>query len=159
MTRVLNAEDRPWLPIDPSGENFMKIISVDEDQKQIVMLVKFGPHAIYPQHIHKAGAVAYTLDGEWEYEEGTLGSGVFALEPPETDHTPIVSEKGATILAVLTSQDDNYVEIPLEDGTVMKQDLAYFKRLHAMTPEDAAQEAGIQVPMTKNMITKNTVAT
>ncbi|GAB4150526.1 MAG: hypothetical protein Tsb0016_22240 [Sphingomonadales bacterium] len=149
MTRVMQADERPWLPIDAAGENFMKIVSIDEDAKQVVLLVKFAPHAIYPKHKHVASAVAHTLAGEWEYEEGTLPVGAWAIEPPGTDHTPIVSAQGATILAILTSNDDRYVEVPLEDVTVLHQDLAYFKRLYAMTPEQAAREAGIQVPMSK----------
>lgn len=149
MTRVLSDADRPWLPIDPSGENFMKIVSVDEERHQVVLIVKFAPNAVYPKHLHRAGAIAYTIDGEWEYEEGVLAKGAWAIEPPGTDHTPLVSDQGATILAVLTSEDDQFVEVPLDDGTKIVQDLDYFKRLYAMTPEDAAREVGIQIPMSK----------
>jgi quercetin dioxygenase-like cupin family protein len=148
MTRVVQDSDRPWLPLGGEGENFMKIISVDETQRQVVLLVKFGPHAVYPQHLHLAGAVAYTIDGQWEYEEGVLGKGAWALEPPGTDHLPIISEKGATILAILTSKDDQFVEVPLPDGSRMRQDLAYFKRLYAMTPEEAARENASGIQMT-----------
>ncbi len=148
MTRVLQADDRPWLPMDGEGENYMKIVNVDEVNKQVTMIVKFAPNAIYPSHLHRAGAVAYTLEGEWEYEEGTLPVGSWAFEPPGTEHLPVVSEKGATILAVLTSADDRFVEVPLPDGGVLVQDLAYFKRLYNMTPEQAAAEHAIGVTMT-----------
>ena len=147
MTRVLSDSDRPWLPIDSSGENFMKIVSVDESRNQVVLIVKFAPNSIYPKHLHHAGAVAYTIEGEWEYEEGVLDKGAWAIEPPGTDHTPLISDQGATILAVLTSENDVFVEVFLDDGTTIVQDIEYFKRLYAMTPEDAARE--VQIPMTK----------
>lgn len=147
MTRVLQDSDRPWLPLGGEGQNFMKIISVDDKQHQVVLVVKFGPHAVYPKHLHLAGAIAYTIDGQWEYEEGTLGKGAWALEPPGTEHLPIISEKGATILAILTSKDDQFVEVELPDGTVMKQDFAYFKRLYEMTPEEAARENASGIKM------------
>lgn len=151
MTRVLQDSDRPWLPIDADGENFMKIISVDEARKQVVLIVKFAPNAIYPKHLHNATAVAYTLEGEWEYEEGVLKQGTWGIEPPGTEHTPIVSPQGATILAVMTSDSDEFVEIPFEDGTSFKQDFAYWKRMYEMTPEDAAREVGMHIPMEKNV--------
>lgn len=147
MTRVLQDEDRPWLPLDGEGENYMKIVSVDRAQRQVVLIVKFGPNAVYPQHLHHAGAIAYTLEGEWEYEEGVLPAGAWALEPPGTEHTPIVSGKGAKILAVLTSKDDQYVDVPLPDGSVLKQDFAYFERLYSMTPEEAAAEHATGITM------------
>ena len=150
MTRVLNDDDRPWLPLGGEGENYLKVVSIDEAQRQVVLIVKFGPNAVYPQHLHRAGAIAYTLEGEWEYEEGVLDEGSWALEPPGTEHTPIVSDKGATILAVLTSEDERYVEVPLPDGSVLEQDLDYFKRLHAMTPEEAAAEQATGIEMQTN---------
>lgn len=146
MTRVVSDSDRPWLPIDASGENLMKIVSVDEDRRQVVLIVKFAPNSVYPKHLHLAGAVAYTIEGEWEYEEGVLDKGAWAIEPPGTDHTPLISDKGATILAVLTSDSDIFVEVFLDDGTKIVQDIEYFKKLYEMTPEDAARE--VQIPMT-----------
>lgn len=148
MTRVVQQSDRPWLPLDGDGENFMKIIAVDGERKQVVLMVKFGPNAVYPQHIHKATAVAYTVAGEWEYEEGVLSEGAWALEPPGTDHTPVVSSKGATILAILTSDTDEFVEVPLPGGGVLKQDLAYFQHLYSLTAEQAAEQHAVGVSMT-----------
>jgi quercetin dioxygenase-like cupin family protein len=147
MTRIIHADDRPWLQIDPATENFFKIISVDEAMKQVVMIVKFAPNAIYPKHLHNSMAVAYTLEGEWEYEEGVLPVGSFAIEPPGTVHTPTVSSKGVTILAVLTATTDNFVEVPMEDGSTFVQDLAYWKALHAMTAEEARASHAVGVTM------------
>lgn len=148
MTRVVQDSERPWLPID--DENFMKIVAVDEKNHQVILMVKFAPHAVYPKHLHHAGAIAYTLEGEWEYEEGVLGEGAWAIEPPGTDHLPVVSGKGATILAVLSSADERFVEIPMPDGSTFVQDLAYFKKLYDMTPEEAAAQHAIGVQMTKS---------
>ena len=150
MTRVIQDTDRPWLPLGGEGENYMKIVAVDEQQKQVILIVKFGPHAVYPKHLHHAGAIAYTIEGEWEYEEGVLPKGAWAVEPPGTEHTPVVSKHGATILAVLTSSDDQYVSIPAPDGTVIQQDFAYFKRLSQMTPEQALAEQATGVEMTRS---------
>jgi quercetin dioxygenase-like cupin family protein len=149
MTRVVPDSSRPWLPLDGSGENFIKIVSVDEVRKQVIMIVKFAPNSVYPKHLHHAGAIAYTIEGEWEYEEGILDKGAWAIEPPGTDHTPLISDQGATILAVLTSDTDVFVEVFLDDGTVIVQDIDYFKKMYAMTPEEAARAVSMQVPMSK----------
>lgn len=139
MTRVIQGNDRPWLPMAGQEGNAFKILSVTENPRQVVLIVRFAPHALYPRHIHKCCAVAYTLEGEWEYEEGVLPVGSCAIEPPESDHEPRISEKGATILAVLTSDgSDDFVEVPMEGGEIFRQDFAYWKSLYEMSAEDSA---------------------
>ena len=149
MTRVVHADDRPWLKVDPSTENYFKIVSIDEIAKQVVMMVKFAPNAVYPKHLHHANAVVYTLEGEWEYEEGVLPAGSFAIEPAGIEHTPTVSSKGATLLAILTATSDLFVEVPLPDGTSVVQDMAYWKSLYAMTAEEAEASHAVGVTMSE----------
>lgn len=138
MTRVIQADSRPWLPMAGQKGNAFKILSVSENPRQVVLIVRFAPNALYPRHIHKCCAVAYTLEGEWEYAEGVLPAGSCAIEPPDSDHEPRISDKGATILAVLNSDDDDFVEVPMEDGSVFRQDFAYWRTLYEMSAEDAA---------------------
>lgn len=138
MTRVIQADSRPWLPMAGQEGNAFKILSVSENPRQVVLIVRFAPNALYPRHIHKCCAVAYTLEGEWEYAEGVLPAGSCAIEPPDSDHEPRISDKGATILAVLNSDDDDFVEVPMEDGSVFRQDFAYWRTLYEMSAEDAA---------------------
>lgn len=142
MTRVIQGENRPWLSMGGQEGNAFKILSVSENPNQVVMLVRFAPNALYPRHIHKCSAVAYTVEGEWEYEEGLLPAGSCAIEPPESDHEPRISAQGATIFAVLTSDDDNFVEVPMEDGTVLRQDFAYWRNLYELTAVEAARAQG-----------------
>lgn len=149
VTRIVHADERPWLQIDPSTENYFKIIAVDEAARQVVMMVKFAPNAIYPRHHHHSQAVVYTLEGEWEYEEGVLPAGSFAIEPPGIDHTPVISDKGVTLLAILTADSDLFVEVPMPDGTTFVQDLAYWKNLYAMTAEEAAASHAVGVTMSQ----------
>lgn len=149
MTRIVNEADRPWLQIDPATENYFKIIAVDETARQVVMMVKFAPNAIYPRHHHTSHAVVYTLEGEWEYEEGVLPAGSFAIEPAGIDHTPVISDKGVTLLAILTADSDKFVEVPMPDGTTFVQDLAYWKRLYDMTAEEAAASHAVGVTMSQ----------
>ena len=105
----------------------------------MVLVVRFAPNALYPRHIHKCRAVAYTVSGEWEYAEGLLPPGSCAIEPPDSDHEPRISAQGATIFAVLTSDDENFVEVPMEDGSVFRQDFAYWRTLYELSNEDAAK--------------------
>lgn len=142
MTRVIQDESRPWLPMGGQDGNAFKILSVSENPNQVVLLVRFAPNALYPRHIHRCFAVAYTVEGEWEYEEGVLPKGSCAIEPPDSDHEPRISSQGATIFAVLSSDDDNFVEVPMEDGTVFRQDFAYWRDLYNLSGEDAAAAQG-----------------
>lgn len=151
MTRVIRAEDRPWLKVDPATENYFKIISVDEDARQVVMMVRFAPNAVYPKHLHHANAVVYTLEGEWEYEEGVLPAGSFAIEPAGIEHTPVVSAQGVTLLAILTATSDLFVEVPMPDGTTFVQDMAYWKNLHGMTAEEAEASHAVGVTMSERI--------
>jgi quercetin dioxygenase-like cupin family protein len=119
--------------------NAFKILSVSENPNQVVLIVRFAPHALYPRHVHKCCAVAYTLEGEWEYDEGVLPTGSCAIEPPNSDHEPRISAQGATIFAVLNSDTDDFVEVPMEGGEVLRQDFAYWRDLYEMSAEDAAK--------------------
>lgn len=142
MTRVIQGDTRPWLPMAGQEGNAFKILSVTEDPRQVVLIVRFAPNALYPRHIHKCCAVAYTIEGEWEYAEGVLPAGSCAIEPPDSDHEPRISAQGATIFAVLNSDSDDFVEVPMEDGTVFRQDFAYWRDLYNMTAEEAATAQG-----------------
>lgn len=142
-TRVLNDGDRPWLPLDGSGKNFLKIIQVNDALNQVVLMLKLGPNAIYPQHSHCATAIAFTVEGEWEYAEGVLRKGSVALEPPGSDHTPLVSDKGTLVFAVLTGTDENIAEMPMPDGTVLKQNMSYWRELYNLTADEAAARSSV----------------
>lgn len=148
MTRVIEDKSRPWLPMDGQEGNAFKILSVSEEPNQVVMVVRFAPNALYPRHVHKCRAVAYTVEGQWEYDEGVLPAGSCAIEPPDSDHEPRISAQGATIFAVLTSDDDNFVEVPMADGTVFRQDFAYWRNLFELSADEAAtaqQAIGVSV--------------
>ena len=138
MTRVIQGENRPWLPMGGQEGNAFKILSVSDNPNQVVLLVRFAPNALYPRHIHRCAAVAYTVEGEWEYAEGVLPKGSVAIEPPDSDHEPRISDQGATIFAVLSSDDDNFVEVPMEDGTIFRQDFNYWRDLYNLSGSDAA---------------------
>jgi anti-sigma factor ChrR (cupin superfamily) len=136
LTRHLESSTRPWISI-PGLSGQAKIICVDEVEKQVIFMFKFEPNSTLLRHKHHCFAIAYTISGEWEYEEGLFKAGDIAYEPFESDHTP-ASKNGGILLAILRGRDDNLLENFLPDGSSFMMDINFFKLLEGMTPEQAA---------------------
>lgn len=137
LTRIVDSIARPWISIPGYEGTLVKVIVADPELNKVVFQFKFAPGAVLPRHKHVCHAIAYTVAGEWEYEEGKLPLGSVAYEPYGSEHTP-ASPKGAELLVVLTSETDQFIENYLDDGSTFTLDMNFFLELAAVTAEEAA---------------------
>ena len=70
--------------------------------------------------------------------EGAFKAGETAFEDLGNDHTPC-SDTGADLFIVFDGSDGRYLDNFLEDGTVIKLDLPYFKAMEGLTQAEADQ--------------------
>lgn len=101
---IINDDDQDYIPSpfpDTDGV-FFKVLKADEENNRVVMKFKFAANSALPRHRHHCRAVAYTISGEWEYEEGQFKQGHVAYEGVGNDHTAS-SKTGAELFYFLTA--------------------------------------------------------
>lgn len=148
-------EPRDWLPLMLPGTEgvSIKIYKVDEKNRTVVLKARFAPGSRMPRHQHHCRAVAYTLTGEWSYDEGAFKAGDLAYENVGNDHIP-VSETGMEIFVVFISDSDQYLDNDLADGTTLHLGLPWFKALEGITLEEyhkIDQMALVEIHPTKRL--------
>ena len=72
-------EEIPLLVPDTEGV-WIKVLKADEEQGRVIVKTRFEPGGHMPRHTHHCQAVAYTLSGEWDYDNGRFGPGDIAYE-------------------------------------------------------------------------------
>lgn len=138
LTRIIDGNEKPWLPMPGYEGSFIKVLVADEERGQVVFMFKMAPGAVFPRHVHHCHAIAYTTSGEWEYDEGKLPEGAMAYEPPGSEHQP-KSGPGAEMLVTLRSEGrGKLLQNFLEDGTEFEMNMDFFAGLVGLTPEQAA---------------------
>lgn len=144
LSRIIDSNAKPWIRL-PRSEADVKVIAIDEANNNILLMIRMTEGSSYPNHIHHCIAIAYTLEGQWSYEEGELRPGVIAYEPDSSAHAPIVGPGGATVFVVLDGKGDHYIDFMRGDGTVVQsQTIDYFKALerHGETGEPLPADFG-----------------
>lgn len=137
---IIRDENQEYLAIPlPGAEGvFAKVLKVDEEHDRVLVKIRFEPGSRMPRHNHYCRAVAYTISGEWAYDEGSFKPGETAFELEGNEHTPW-SDTGAELFIVFDGKDGRYLDNFLEDGTVIKLDLPYFKAMEGLTQAEADQ--------------------
>lgn len=129
LSRIVDSNKKPWISL-PGSDARVKMLAVDEINNNVMMIIKMPEGTSYPNHIHHCIAIAYTLEGVWEYEEGVLTPGVIAYEPDQSAHAPKVGPGGATVFVVLDGKSEHFIDFLREDGSVgLRQDMEYFRTL------------------------------
>lgn len=141
-TLIVHGDERPWISLPGVAGVYIKVLVADETLKQVVFMFKFAPGTVLPRHKHLCHAIGYTVSGGWEYETGKLRAGSLAYEPYDSDHLASSTE-GAEIVVFLKSENDLFLENAMPDGSTFTMDMNFFKMLHSLTPEQAAQ---LQIP-------------
>ena len=132
-------EPKSWIPFGlPESEGvFMKIYRADEETGRAVIKVKFEPGASAPRHYHFCTAVAHTLSGHWEYDEGDFWPGDTAIEPIGNNHQPS-SDQGTEMLLVFDTDNGLLLDNYLSDGSVIRIGLSLLQAMEGKTTEDLA---------------------
>lgn len=136
---IINDDNQPYLPLplpNAEGTSF-KVLKADEKQNRVVVKMRFGPNTRLPRHYHHCRAVAYTVSGEWDYDEGTFAAGHIAYEEIGHDHTPW-SDKGAELFVVFDSDSGIFLDNHLEDGSILRIGMPFFKAYEGASLEAAA---------------------
>ena len=126
------------IPIPGSEGVFVKVLKADETMDRVVAKIKFTPGSRMPRHIHHCRAIAYTISGEWAYDEGAFSPGETAWEEEGNDHTPW-SDNGAELFIVFDGKNGRYLDNFLDDGTIVKLDMPFFKAFEGVTQAEADQ--------------------
>ena len=137
---IIRDENQDYLSIPlPGAEGVSaKVLKVDEARDRVVVKIRFAAGSRLPRHIHHCRAVAYTMSGEWAYDEGSFKPGETAFELEGNEHTPW-SDTGAELFIVFDGVNGRYLDNFLEDGTVVRLDMPYFKAMEGLTQAQADQ--------------------
>jgi len=137
---IMRDADQDYLPIPlPGAEGvFVKVLKADVEMDRVVVKIKFGPGTRMPRHIHHCRAIAYTISGSWEYDEGAFATGESAWEDETNDHTPW-SDEGAELFIVFDGKDGRYLDNFMPDGSIVKLDMPFLKAYEGLTLAEAAQ--------------------
>lgn len=146
-----NAHDYVTIPTPGVFGIETKILKVDKKNNRVVNMVRFAPGGIAPPHYHHCTAVAYTVSGHWQYDEGSFEVGDVAYESIGNAHTPS-SENGTEMLIVLDSKDGRMLDNYYPDGTVLRVTIDAYENLCGKTQAeiDAMSEEELMVGMIVN---------
>lgn len=106
---VIDVGAAPWQSLLAGVD--AKTVWVDDASHRRALVVRFGPGAALPRHVHDGDEVLYVLEGAVSDDHGTVEAGNVGYRPPGCTHT-VRSEGGALSLAVISGGID-----PVADGT------------------------------------------
>lgn len=135
---ILRDGNQNYLPIPlPGAEGVhVKVLKADVEKDRVVVKIKFEPGSSLPRHIHYCRAIAYTVKGQWAYDEGSFTVGEVAWEEEGNDHTPW-SDEGAELFIVFDGKNGRYLDNILPDGTVVKLDMPFLKAYEGLSLAEA----------------------
>ncbi len=136
---IINDDHQDYIasPFPDTDGVFFKVLKADELNNRVVMKFKFGANTALPRHIHHCRAVAYTISGEWEYDEGDFQQGHVAYEGVGNDHTPS-SKTGAELFLFFDSDNGLFLDNILPCGTVIRLGMPFFKAFEGASQAKAA---------------------
>lgn len=133
----VSSEEIPWLPYPLIPNSFFRVLQVDEVNNIVILNFKMQPWTTTPVHGHHCTATAYTLEGEWFYDDLCFRQGDIAYETTVEVHQPITKDHGAVLLTTLIggSGNDKLLEDHNPDGTKTLLRTRLFKACERITPE------------------------
>jgi len=137
---IIRDRQQDYIPIPlPGAEGVaIKVLKVDAPSRRVVAKVKFAPGSRMPRHLHHCRAVAYTMSGEWAYDEGSFSTGDAAVEQVGNVHTPW-SDTGTEMFLVFDGDDKgNFLDNYLDDGTVIRIGLPLLQALEGISLAEAS---------------------
>ena len=83
----------------------VKVLSVDDRSGVATLLIKAAPGTTYPAHHHSGPEGCYVIEGEVLVAGRCIGPGDFHLADADSDHDPLYTETGATVLLICAAAD------------------------------------------------------
>jgi len=139
--RRISSEGVAWIPYARIPNTFFRVLQVDERNNIVILNFKMPPWTVTPVHGHHCTATAYTLEGEWFYDDLAFSAGDVAFETTVEIHQPVTKEKGAVLLTTLIGGpgNDKLLEDHNPDGTKTLLRTSLFKAFERISPEDYAK--------------------
>lgn len=136
--RRIASADIPWLDYPLIPGSTWRVLHVDEDSNIVILNFRMAPWTKSPVHGHFCTATAYTLEGEWFYDDLAFGAGDVAFETTVEVHQPIAKAQGASLLTTLIGGrgNDKLLEDYNEDGTTTLLRTRLFKACERISVED-----------------------
>ncbi len=83
----------------------VKRLAVNEEKGYLMILIKAEPGAQYPPHHHHGEEECYVIEGDLFVEGKYLGPGDFHHADEGSDHGPLITKNGCTLLLVVDPKD------------------------------------------------------
>lgn len=98
------ADSDDWMqhPIDGIK---VKQLAANEEKGYIMLLMKVAAGTSYPPHHHSSAEECYVIEGDFFAEGKTLGPGDFHHADGGSDHEPLHTKNGCTLLLVVDPND------------------------------------------------------
>ena len=105
----VNANDLKWRAAEnyPVGAE-EKVLSVGGGIAPRTILLRLPPGWIMESHSHRFTELHYVLEGEYESQGERYPTGTFRVIPKEVEHGPFSTEKGAVIMVVWCSLQEQH---------------------------------------------------
>jgi hypothetical protein len=131
------SDELPWLAYPLIENSWLKILKVDEITNTVILKFRMGPHVTTPKHGHHCVATAYTISGEWFYEDLEFHAGDIAYECTTDIHQPITRDKPAELLTTFIGGrgNDCLLEEYDEQGRSHMLRTRFFKALEGISQE------------------------
>lgn len=104
--------DEGWQPHPFITGIRLKQLALDEARGVATLLMEVAPGTLYPAHHHRGAEECFVVSGELIAGGRRLRAGDFHHADAESDHRPLYSDVGCTVLLVVDAQD--YLEPQLD---------------------------------------------
>ncbi|MBK8550336.1 MAG: cupin domain-containing protein [Ignavibacteria bacterium] len=99
------ADSNEWIQHPEIEGVQIKRLSVNTDKGYLMILLKAAAGAEYPAHHHSGAEECYVLEGDLYVEGKYLGPGDFHHAEGDSDHDPLRTKNGCTLLLVVDPKD------------------------------------------------------
>lgn len=83
----------------------VKQLAVNHEKNYVMLLMKVAAGTQYPPHHHSGAEECYVIDGDLYAQGQLLGPGDFHHAEGGSDHEPLYTERGCTLLLVVDPED------------------------------------------------------
>lgn len=97
--------DEGWMPHPQVAGIRLKQLALDEQRGVATLLMRVAPGTVYPAHHHHGAEECYVIDGDVFAGGRHLAAGDFHHADAGSDHQPLSTVNGCTVLLVVDARD------------------------------------------------------